>query len=89
MSTDQTPTPTARRRLTPADKMLQAADAASTERRSMVARTRHLAAVAVTHQAGDLAATMAANAVAVAQGLANLEAAYRAAAARLTRGGGR
>lgn len=74
---------------TPADKMLAAAETTSTERRSLVARTRHLAAVALHHQAGDLAATMSANAVAAAQALANMEAAYRAAAGRLTRGGGR
>ena len=77
------------RKATPADQLLAAAAAASTERRSLMARTRHLAAVTLHHDAGDLAATMSANAVTAGQALANLEAAYRAAAGRLTRGGGR
>ena len=80
---------TTRKKQPPADQLLAAAQDAGTQRRSLVARTRHLAAVALYHDAGDLAATLSANAVEAAQALANMEVAYRAAAARLTRGGGR
>lgn len=78
-----------RKKIAPADQLLAAAQDAGTQRRSLVARARHLAAVAVYHDAGDLAATISANTVEAAQALANLEWAYRAAAGRITQGGGR